>query len=214
MDIKTTRKCKFCHKQIVLEDKKSVLFKKAYFHDDCFVTKLTTAKRKAVSEEVALEISRQLKILCEPIVKDIIIKNHLYKWLQQSYDVVVIPNYFFQKMEDVFQGNYKGLSEKISPEDVYYIWRKRKSEYDKTNDYQRTRGKIIEGIGRLSYDLAIVVSQYDSYKKWKEKQKVDKKIIGELIGQEKIDYDKIFVKPDREDDYIIDDNEEECKINE
>jgi len=214
MEIKTTRKCKQCKLEIVLENKASVYFKKSHFHDECFISMLLSKKKNPPTRETAIAILNQLKLESNIVISEMITKNHLYKWLQKSYDLAIIPGFFFQRLEEVYQGSYKGLSEAISPTDVYYIWRHKKDKFDQINNYQSKKGKNIVGVSRLAYDLAIVISEYDSYKKWKEKQEVDKKIICELIGQEKIDYDKIFVKPDREDDYIIDDNEEECKINE
>ena len=209
MAIQTTRKCGECKENIVLEEYNFVTAKKIYYHFACYVNKRVNAKRNPLTVPQALEIAEELKPESSAKAKILIDKNHLYKWLQRAYELVVIHGKFYQKMEEIYSGRYRGLSEGIPPEDILYIWKKKKAEFDETNAYQRNKGKIIDGASRLDYDLAGVLSKYDSYKKWKKEHKIDALAIQNLKNEKKIDYNKILpVKDDQEDDFIIEMEEE------
>lgn len=166
-----TRKCGKC-KEIIFLEVDNCLYDKRYYHFDCYVEILITRKRNPLSKEDAIIETEFIKQSSKNYTNTIIIKDKLYKWLQRAYDVSVLPKSFYQKMEDIYHGRWHGLSESISPDDIFFIWKKKKNEFDKLNDYQRKHGKSIDGKSRLNYDLAIVLSKYDSYKNWKEQQKI------------------------------------------
>ena len=52
----------------------------------------------------------------------------------------------------------------------------------KNAETQRKRDKDINGLSRVWYDLAILLSKYDSYLKWKEQKKL---AIAEIEEQKK-----------------------------
>ncbi len=105
-------------------------------------------------------------------INNIISKERLYKWLQNTYNTVVLPGYFYIKMDEIFSGIYKGLSKDIPPEDLLDMWKRKKNELDRINNSNSRKGKNLIGVARINYDLAILLNKYDSYLKWKEDQKI------------------------------------------
>jgi hypothetical protein len=170
--METTRKCKQCKINIVLETDDFLIYKDSYYHFNCFVESLTGKKRGAVCQAEAIKQAEELRSESKDKVKDIIAKNHLYKWLQRVYDIVVIPSYFFQKMDAIFDGTYKGMDRGVPAEDLLEIWQKKWNELNKTYDWNLSKGKKLDELGRLNYDLAIVLSKTSSYYKWKEQQRI------------------------------------------
>ena len=59
---------------------------------------------------------------------------------------------------------------------------------DKVAEQNRKKGNEILGVNRVNYDLAILLSKYDSYLKWKEQQKI---AIAELDESKKRSIEKI-----------------------
>jgi hypothetical protein len=70
----------------------------------------------------------------------------------------------------------------------------------------------MDGIGRMWYDLAIILSLVGSYKKWKDTEEEKQKKIKALSFENKIDYNIISknVKQRNEvkENYIIEEDEE------
>lgn len=98
-------------------------------------------------------------------------KKKLYDYLQEKYSISKLPKQFFIKMANIYKGKLQGLSKPIPPEHIYDMW-VRKSKY-LDNIYFRnfSRGKKMDSYVRLNYDLAILLSKYDDYLKWLDKQK-------------------------------------------
>jgi hypothetical protein len=188
-----TRKCFVCKQLVSLNNDNFIPYKDKYYHYDCYIQERTSKRTKTTKEEW-IKLANELVETGKQQVNEIIKKECLYKWLQHSYNVVVIPNYFFIKMTSIFDGTYKGLSKGIPPEDLLDMWKQKKSELDKISDFNNRKGNYIDSVGRLQYDLAIILSKYDSYIKWKEKQKVLENEQQEIIKVNtvnKIDFNKI-----------------------
>lgn len=73
-------------------------------------------------------------------------------------------------MDSVYKGEYKGLKKPVPPEHLLDMWEQKKSYLLKIYERNRTHGKEIDGLQRVYYDLAILLSKYDSYLSWKDKQ--------------------------------------------
>jgi hypothetical protein len=212
MGMETTRKCHYekCKQKIVLETGDFVVNKDYYYHFDCFVNSLMDKKRNQPTKEEAIQIAKQLKEESKDRVRDIIAKNHLYQWLQKQYDVVVIPSYFFTKMEAVFAGTYKGMARGIPAEDMFDIWTRKWNDLVKTYAWNVSKGNNMDGVSRLNYDLAIVLSKASSYYEWKEQQKTVKEEIQNISKERRYDINQLVVQNSKDDivDYIVEDEEE------
>ncbi len=169
--METIRKCHECHEKIILEKDPFILDKEIYRHYDCFIKYLLNKKRNKVNKDEAIKIADSKKEESRLLVKSIIAKNHLYQWIQRSYNIVTLPSCFFTKMDAVFNGTYKGMAIGIPPEDLLDMWERKWKDLCNTYAWNIAKGKIIDDVGRINYDLAIILSKSTSYYKWKEKQK-------------------------------------------
>lgn len=126
--------------------------------------------------------------------KDRIEKNirlQFTDWLYAQYEISLLPKYFFINLDKVYKGTYKNLNKPVPVEDLWDMWQKKMPYLQKVHDKNKRCGKEIEGIARISYDLAIILSRYDSYLKWKEEQKLSQTQLNQ--NEVHIDYDNIKV---------------------
>lgn len=126
--------------------------------------------------------------------KDKIEKNirlQFTDWLYTQYEISFLPKYFFINLDKVYKGTYKNLNKPVPVEDLWDMWQKKMPYLQKVHDKNKRCGKEIEGIARISYDLAIILSRYDSYLKWKEEQKLSQTQLNQ--NEIHIDYDNIKV---------------------
>ena len=97
--------------------------------------------------------------------------NELYEFIYKEYNLSSLPNYMFVKISQVFTGEYgKNVREPISVFDLYDMWQRKMDYLNRQAEYNKEHGKEMTGTQRVTYDLAILINKYDSYKRWKEKQ--------------------------------------------
>jgi hypothetical protein len=162
-------------------------------HFDCLAQKEYGKKSNKLSLEQIIENIKIIQKENESHVQQTLLRERFYRWLQQSYSIVVIPKYFFVKIDSVITGEYKGLTIPIPLEDIFDMWKRKKNDLDRIALNNRKKGNNIDSIGRLSYDLAIIINKYDSYLKWKAQNKIIEQNEKEAmeIKNNKIDYSKI-----------------------
>lgn len=179
-----TRKCNICKKSIDISESSSddYFFKqngkgRTFFHSQCYMEQQTHRKRKPLTEEECAFCISQIKSENEiqkleekKSQKKNFVKDQLYNFLSDMYDISFFPKFFYIKMDSVYKGEYKGLKKPIPPEHLLDMWEQKKSYLIKVYERNRTHGKEIDGLQRVYYDLAILLSKYDSYLKWKDKQ--------------------------------------------
>lgn len=110
-------------------------------------------------------------------------------WLYKQYDISFLPKYFFINLDKVYKGTYRNLNKPVPVEDLWDMWRKKMSFLRKVHEFNTRKGKKIEGAALVTYDLAIILSKYDGYLKWKEEQALAK--TGTSEEQVNIDYEKM-----------------------
>lgn len=121
------------------------------------------------------------------------VRRQLTDWLVKTYggSVSLIPKSFYIKLDSVYKGTYKGLTQPVPPEDLFDMWTQKIDFLDKTNAWNAQHGKDIEGVARLNYDLAVILAKYDSYLKWKQKAALLEQK-AEEAQVDSIDYEKIY----------------------
>ena len=123
-------------------------------------------------------------------------------WLYKQYDISFLPKYFFINLDKVYKGTYKNLNKPVPVEDLWDMWRKKMSFLRKIHEFNARKGKKIEGVALITYDLAIILSKYDGYLKWKEEQALTK--TGKSEEQVNIDYDKVdFISNEKTDEGFL-----------
>ena len=120
----------------------------------------------------------------------------LTDFIYKEYNVTFLPKYFFINLDKIYKGEYKNLKEPVPVEDLFDMWQKKMDYLNKTYIYNKEHGKDMQGVQRINYDLAILLSKYDSYKRWKEKQKAIQKQEQEFKKQQVfVNIAKIQVRP-------------------
>lgn len=194
MEISITRICKYCKVKVNLETEQFIYHKKRYYHFNCAVNEQMDRKNNKLSQEECIEKFIKIQNENKKETDIIISKEKLFKWLQYTYDTVVLPSYFYIKMDEIFSGIYKGLNKGIPADDLLDMWKRKLNELDKVNNQNNRKGKVLIGVARIQYDLAILLNKYDSYLKWKEDQKLfenEKQNIINEVNKPKIDYNII-----------------------
>ena len=112
-------------------------------------------------------------------------------WLYREYEISFLTKYFFINLDKVYKGTYKNLTKPVPVEDLWDMWKRKMPYLQKVNDKNIRMGKKIDGMARINYDMAIVLSKYDSYLEWKEQQQ--QALLEEARKKEKtVDYDKVY----------------------
>jgi hypothetical protein len=176
----------------VLESDNFVIYKNdLYYHSDCFINNPIKENRKLLSIEEKEKLIKASQLENKEKIKDIIDKNHFYKYIQRRYDLVYLPSFVFVKFDSVFNGTYKNLSEPVSVEDLLDMWERKESYLDKQYQWKLSKGESMDGLGRMWYDLATLMSKIGSYKKWKDEQKANENKDKIIESQTKINYNLI-----------------------
>ena len=102
-----------------------------------------------------------------------------------------MPKAFFVRLDSVYKGTYRGLAQPIPPEHLLDMWQQKINYLDKVAEQNRKKGKEVDGLSRLNYDLAILVSRYPAYLTWIKKQQVAAGQPVETTAQQHIDYSNL-----------------------
>lgn len=201
LNFTTMRKCYGCKEYLTLEKEEGNVCYKGdnLFHVSCLKKKYLSKKGNKLSEN-------DVNVLIEDLVGDsrikietIIYKNHLYKYLQSHYDCILLPNYIYTKLEKMFLGEYKNMSSPLPPNHLLDMFCRKASFLDKI--YHKEK---MDGVSRINYDLAVLISKYAGYLDWMGKKDTEEKKIehytiqNEGIGLTTMVYNKKIEK-DEED---------------
>lgn len=193
-----TRKCNICKSSIEINNPREDYIvitngeKNIYTHSACYIKHYTSDRRRKpkTSDECRVFIN-ECKKNTAAIIKQNTIKEELYNYLFDMYGISFFPKSFYVKMDSIYKGTYKGVNIPIPPEDILDMWKQKRNYLNKVEDQNRKKGKEIDSLGRINYDLAILLSRYDSYLKWKEQQKI---AVAELNERKKQEGEKIGYK--------------------
>ena len=163
------RTCKVCGKHFWLDRGNAhqhITYNKGSYHEECFIEMINKNKRKYMWETSHLDVIKE-----ESYKQNIFLVNSdtLYNYLFDAYEIPMLSTYAYMTFTSVFSGTYKNLRRPLDPYEVYEIWKRLHDDTDylkkasAKKEFNKTESEIL-------YHLAIVVSQYDSYKKWKERQ--------------------------------------------
>jgi hypothetical protein len=173
------RICAICGDTIVIDkdnSNKAIQYKKKFYHFDCFVDmcdQKIANKRKDVSSAWT-EVKANIDDLVAETTKEQMVqvaKDELSKWLLVHYDISFLSTRLFMKLNDIYNGTFKGLAYPIGPIELSEEWQYYWSELCAI---RRNRG--IVGEGAINYDLTVLLSKNAEYRKMKEKERVAKAV--------------------------------------
>jgi hypothetical protein len=190
---KLVRKCGCCKEDINLIKSENVIFYDGkYHHYECFMNKCNTMKTpkwktalkyidqyieeakqniSKLSETIKLDINElpNYELDAEKNITRIFNESDVDDFIKIQYDTTAIP---WKILCKVYNGTYKNLTKPIPPEDLLDMWTQKIDSLNKIAERNRKSGNEITGIGRISYDLAILTNKYDGYLNWKEQQRI------------------------------------------
>lgn len=172
-----TRKCKYCSRLIQTKSDSFINWKGGYYHSDCFIRRQTSLKKGAWTYEQA---KNELDRLEKETLRKINLKkqkDNLIDFLSTYYEICYFPKYFFIKLESIYNGTFHGLTRPVSPSDLLEMWQTKIDYLNRVYSKNCNTGKKIEGIQRINYDLAILLSRYDKFLDWKEQQRFQNQIM-------------------------------------
>lgn len=172
----TMRKCTECKEYIQLEkyikyekeEDEFLYYKEKLYHCGCLKKKLESKKIGKMSDEDIIILIDGLRDESYNHSMNVICRNHLYKYLMEHYDVIMLPTYIYTKMEQLFTGTYKNMTKPMKCEHILDMFQRRQSQLDKI--YHKEK---LDGISRINYDLAVLIGKYNNYLEWIEKSKTE-----------------------------------------
>lgn len=192
-----TRKCACCKGAIEIDAhdiNNVVYFQDKYYHYNCFV--LLASEKSAMKRgkpqmwKDALDSIWELEADTKKMLERYFAKDELNTWLLDNYDVVTVPNYFWQLVADLEKGVYK--RKKCKPVSIFDLcecwkWGQRNLNKISVNNKMNRKGPDND-VDRLRYDLAILISKYPLFLNHRSKTSVAMVVTKNEKQQPKIDY--------------------------
>lgn len=173
------RICAICGDTIIIDkdnSNRAIQYKKKFYHFDCFdgmCDQKIANKRKDISSAWT-EIKANIDGLVTETTNEQrlqVSKDELSKWLLVQYDISFLSTRLFMKLNDIYNGTFKGLAYPIGPIELSEEWQYYWSELCAIR-----RNKGIVGEGAINYDLTVLLSRNAEYRKIKEKERVAREV--------------------------------------
>lgn len=173
------RKCTICGGTVLIDKENSnraIQYKKKFYHFDCFnnmCDQKMANNRKDVSSTWT-QIKETIDDLVDATTKEQrlqVAKDELTRWLLAQYDISLVSTRVYMKLNDIYNGTFKGLAYSIDPVELLEEWKYYWNELCAIR-----RNKRIVGESAINYDLTILLSRNAEYRKIKEKEKIAQEI--------------------------------------
>ena len=193
------RKCSCCGEDFYISKDNiddAIYYDKKTYHSSCFINicnKRSQMKREDVSQKWTWVLNHLDSIKQESYehLKLAVIKEDVFNFIKDAYDITIIPTTVWQKLSNIYNGTFKGMTYGIPPEHLLDMWERKIDMLNGIANRNSTKGKTMNADQRINYDLSVLVNKYDSYLKWLEKQKIleaekeiekNENIVGKTIG--------------------------------
>ena len=174
------RKCGCCGEYLYINKNNiddAIYYDKKTYHSSCFINickKRSANKRVDIYEKWNWVYNHIKSIKNDTYLHfiDLIEKDEVYQFIKEAYDLTIIPTTVWQKLSNIYEGTFKGMSVGIPPSDLLDMWKRKIDMLNGIAKKNETKGIHMQPDQRLNYDLSILVNKYDSYLRWKEKQRI------------------------------------------
>lgn len=172
------RICAECKQKINIDKnnlEQVIRFENSCYHYDCFIS---ACKRKSKKSNAlpkwgeALTLIKSIKEETDIFLNRELCKQEIFELITSNYNIKVVPKNIFTKLEDIYNGRFKGLVCCIPPEDILDMWKRKMDYLNKVKAKNITLGKIMTAAQQVNYDISVLINKYDSYLKWKEQNKI------------------------------------------
>ena len=193
------RKCSCCGEDFYISKDNiddAIYYDKKTYHSSCFINicnKRSQMKREDVSQKWTWVLNHLDSIKQESYehLKLAVAKENVFNFIKDTYDITIIPTTVWQKLSNIYNGTFKGMTYGIPPEHLLDMWERKIDMLNGIANRNNTKGRTMNVDQRINYDLSVLVNKYDSYLKWLEKQKIleaekeiekNENIVGKTIG--------------------------------
>ena len=193
------RKCSCCGEDFYISKDNiddAIYYDKKTYHSSCFINicnKRSQMKREDVSQKWTWVLNHLDSIKQESYehLKLAVAKENVFNFIKDAYDITIIPTTVWQKLSNIYNGTFKGMTYGIPPEHLLDMWERKIDMLNGIANRNNTKGRTMNVDQRINYDLSVLVNKYDSYLKWLEKQKIleaekeiekNENIVGKTIG--------------------------------
>lgn len=180
INIGVKRKCSCCGEYFYISNNNiedAIYYDMKTYHSSCFINmcdKRSKMKRTDVSQKWTWVLSNLDSIKRESYehLRLAVVKEDVFNFIKEAYDVTIIPSTVWQKLANIYNGTFKGMSFGIPPEHLLDMWKRKIDMLNELANKNKIKGIGMNISQRISYDLSVLVNKYDSYLKWLEKQKI------------------------------------------
>lgn len=174
------RKCGCCKKNIYINNENiddAIYYDKKTYHSKCFINicnKRSKMKNQNISQKwmCILNDLDNIKQKSYEHLSLAVMKENIFDFIKDAYNVTIIPTTVWRKLDAIYSGTYKGMTNGIPPEHLLDMWKRKINMLNGIANSNSTNGKVMDSSQRINYDLSILINKYDSYLKWLEKQKI------------------------------------------
>lgn len=142
---------------------------KQLYRDDAKNNLLNLLKQRELNDEKIKHGKNDLN----DYVANVFAEHDVNEFLKANYDIPTSGSFFHRYLQPLYQGTSSKYEDiKISAVHLLEMWNTMMPVFVKKHQKRLEQGKSFTNIQRAAYDLAILVSKYDSFLSWKNKQKV------------------------------------------
>lgn len=185
-----TKNCGYssCKENVVLNKDNVdgvVYFEERYYHKQCFVqmcnSRIGNKRFKKYNWQEVLDNIERLQHDAKERMKVAIDKDNVYRFILDNYRISCVNSFTFKKLDEIYNGTYKGLAYPIGPEELLDEW---KFYYPQLIEIRKY--KSMDREQAVAYDLAIVLSKNVEYREIMEKKKVEEQV---RVSQRTLEYE-------------------------
>lgn len=100
--------------------------------------------------------------------------DEFYQFIMDKYGVKQLPNSIFIRLNKVFTGKLPNINKNgIPKEHMYDMWKRKSNELDKIRAKTIVKGYNMNVEQSIMYDISVLISKYDSYLSWLNRQKMN-----------------------------------------
>lgn len=105
----------------------------------------------------------------EAFVLQEVSKDNIDRLFKTHYNLSLVPQYIYVKLDSIYKGTYKGIAQPIPPHELLDILERKQNYIDK-----QLAIKGLKDTPAVNYALAVAVGSYKSYKEWLAKCAAEK----------------------------------------
>lgn len=142
---------------------------KQLYRDDAKNNLLNLLKQRELNDEKMKHGKNDLN----DYVANVFAEHDVNEFLKTNYDIPTSGSFFHRYLQPLYQGTSSKYEDiKIPAVHLLEMWNTMMPVFIKKRQKRLEQGKSFTNMQRAAYDLAILVSKYDSFLSWKNKQKV------------------------------------------